>query len=225
IKDSHDKGITDEFIEPIVITNDANEPITRIKEGDTVICFNFRTDRCREITIALSQKELPEQKMKPLNLDYYTMTNYDDSFTGVEVIYKKENLMNTLGEVISAAGKKQLRIAETEKYPHVTFFFSGGREQEFQGESRIIVSSPKVATYDLQPEMSAPEVTERVTEMLQEEAVEFVCLNFANPDMVGHTGIPKAIVKAVETVDDCTRKVVESGLEKGYSFVIIADHG
>ena len=133
--------------------------------------------------------------------------------------------MNTLGEVISAAGKKQLRIAETEKYPHVTFFFSGGREQEFQGESRIIVSSPKVATYDLQPEMSAPEVTERVTEMLQEEAVEFVCLNFANPDMVGHTGIPEAIVKAVETVDDCTRKVVESGLEKGYSFVIIADHG
>jgi len=225
IENSYHNEITDEFIEPIVITDDSNQPVAQIKDGDTVICFNFRTDRCREITIALSQKELPEQKMKPLDLDYYTMTNYDDSFTGVEVIYKKENLMNTLGEVISAAGKKQLRIAETEKYPHVTFFFSGGREQEFQGESRIIVSSPKVATYDLQPEMSAPEVTERVTEMLQEEAVEFVCLNFANPDMVGHTGIPEAIVKAVETVDDCTRKVVESGLEKGYSFVIIADHG
>jgi 2,3-bisphosphoglycerate-independent phosphoglycerate mutase len=225
IQTSYNAKVTDEFIEPIVITDDTNAPIATIKEGDTVICFNFRTDRCREITIALSQRDIPEFEMKPLKLSYYTMTNYDDSFTNVEAIYKKDNLMNTLGETISKSGKEQLRIAETEKYPHVTFFFSGGRETTFDGEKRIIVNSPKVATYDLQPEMSAPEVTSRVCDVLTDGSVDFVCLNFANPDMVGHTGVQKAIIKAVETIDDCARRVVESGVENGYSFVIIADHG
>ena len=225
IQTSYDAKVTDEFIEPIVITDDTNTPIATIKEGDTVICFNFRTDRCREITIALSQRDLPEFEMKPLKLSYYTMTNYDDSFKNVEVIYNKDNLINTLGETISKSGKEQLRIAETEKYPHVTFFFSGGRETTFDGEKRIIVNSPKVATYDLQPEMSAPEVTSRVCDVLKDGSVDFVCLNFANPDMVGHTGVQKAIIKAVETIDGCASRVVEIGVENGYSFVIIADHG
>jgi len=225
IQASYDAQITDEFIEPIAITDDSGKAIARIKKGDTVICFNFRTDRCREITVALTQRDLPEFEMSTLKLSYYTMTNYDDSFKNVQVIYNKDNLLNTLGETISKCGKKQLRIAETEKYPHVTFFFSGGREATFDGETRIIVSSPKVATYDQQPEMSAYEVTDRVCEILADGRVDFICLNFANPDMVGHTGVQEAIVKAVETVDDCARKVIEKGVENGYSFVIIADHG
>ncbi len=222
---SYDSGVTDEFIEPITITNESGQPIALIEEDDLVICFNFRTDRCREITIALTQEEFQDQKMRPLKLDYYTMTNYDDSFQNINVIYKKDHLSNTLGEVISNAGKKQIRIAETEKYPHVTFFFSGGREAEFEGEKRIIVSSPNVATYDLQPEMSAPEVTSKICHELNTGESDFICLNFANPDMVGHTGIPTAIISAIETIDQCTQKVVETGLNNNYSFVIIADHG
>ncbi len=222
---SYDSGVTDEFIEPITITNESGQPIALIEEDDLVICFNFRTDRCREITIALTQEEFQDQKMRPLKLDYYTMTNYDDSFQNINVIYKKDHLSNTLGEVISNAGKKQIRIAETEKYPHVTFFFSGGRGAEFEGEKRIIVSSPNVATYDLQPEMSAPEVTSKICHELNTGESDFICLNFANPDMVGHTGIPTAIISAIETIDQCTQKVVETGLNNNYSFVIIADHG
>lgn len=222
---SYDSGVTDEFIEPITITNESGQPIALIEEDDLVICFNFRTDRCREITIVLTQEEFQDQKMRPLKLDYYTMTNYDDSFQNINVIYKKDHLSNTLGEVISNAGKKQIRIAETEKYPHVTFFFSGGREAEFEGEKRIIVSSPNVATYDLQPEMSAPEVTSKICHELNTGESDFICLNFANPDMVGHTGIPTAIISAIETIDQCTQKVVETGLNNNYSFVIIADHG
>ena len=225
IRASYDSGVTDEFIEPITITNESGQPIALIEEDDLVICFNFRTDRCREITIALTQEEFQDQKMRPLKLDYYTMTNYDDSFQNINVIYKKDHLSNTLGEVISNAGKKQIRIAETEKYPHVTFFFSGGREAEFEGEKRIIVSSPNVATYDLQPEMSAPEVTSKICHELNTGESDFICLNFANPDMVGHTGIPTAIISAIETIDQCTQKVVETGLDNNYSFVIIADHG
>ncbi len=225
IRASYDSGVTDEFIEPITITNESGQPIALIEEDDLVICFNFRTDRCREITIALTQEEFQDQKMRPLKLDYYTMTNYDDSFQNINVIYKKDHLSNTLGEVISNAGKKQIRIAETEKYPHVTFFFSGGREAEFEGEKRIIVSSPNVATYDLQPEMSAPEVTSKICHELNTGESDFICLNFANPDMVGHTGIPTAIISAIETIDQCTQKVVETGLNNNYSFVIIADHG
>lgn len=225
LRASYDSGVTDEFIEPITITNESGQPIALIEEDDLVICFNFRTDRCREITIALTQEEFQDQKMRPLKLDYYTMTNYDDSFQNINVIYKKDHLSNTLGEVISNAGKKQIRIAETEKYPHVTFFFSGGREAEFEGEKRIIVSSPNIATYDLQPEMSAPEVTSKICHELNTGESDFICLNFANPDMVGHTGIPTAIISAIETIDQCTQKVVETGLDNNYSFVIIADHG
>ncbi|MBT6030822.1 MAG: 2,3-bisphosphoglycerate-independent phosphoglycerate mutase [Crocinitomicaceae bacterium] len=225
IRASYNSGITDEFIEPITITNESGQPIALIEEDDVVICFNFRTDRCREITIALTQEEFQKEEMRPLKLDYFTMTNYDDSFKNINVLYKKDNLSNTLGEVISNAGKKQIRIAETEKYPHVTFFFSGGREAAFEGEKRIIVESPKVATYDLQPEMSAPEVTAKICRELNEADSEFICLNFANPDMVGHTGIPAAIISAVETIDQCANKVVEAGLNNNYSFVIIADHG
>lgn len=225
IKASYDTGTTDEFIDPITIVDEANQPIGLIEDGDVVICFNFRTDRCREITTALTQEEFKHLDMSPLQLNYYTMTNYDNSFKDVEVVYKKENLSNTIGEVISNAAKKQIRIAETEKYPHVTFFFSGGREAAFVGETRIIVNSPKVATYDLQPEMSAPEVTLKICQELNAGSADFICLNFANPDMVGHTGIPQAIISAVETIDGCTREVVETGLKNGYSFVIIADHG
>jgi 2,3-bisphosphoglycerate-independent phosphoglycerate mutase len=220
IEDSYNKNITDEFIEPIIIDKHGV-----IKEGDVVICFNFRTDRCREITMALTQQAFHEQNMHPLNLHYVTMTNYDQTFKNVNVVFDKDNLNNTLGEVISEAGLKQIRIAETEKYPHVTFFFSGGREREFTGESRIMVSSPKVATYDLHPEMSAHEITEKICAELEKQSAEFICLNFANPDMVGHTGVPEAIVKACEVVDACTKKVVEKGVNNGYSFVIIADHG
>lgn len=224
IQQSYKQGITDEFLEPAVIQENG-EALGRIEAGDTVICFNFRTDRPREISIALTQRPIEEQEMRPLALDYYTMTNYDATFSNVKVIFEKDNLSMTLGETLSLAGKSQVRIAETEKYPHVTFFFSGGREKEFAGETRIMVNSPKVATYDLQPEMSALEVRDRIVEEIENQAPDFICLNFANPDMVGHTGVYSAIQKAVETVDDCLRTVVEAGRKKGYEFLIIADHG
>ncbi|MEO8085701.1 MAG: 2,3-bisphosphoglycerate-independent phosphoglycerate mutase [Bacteroidota bacterium] len=225
IKDSYDQQVTDEFIKPIVITGAAGEPLASIADGDAVICFNFRTDRCREITLALTQNDFPEYQMERLNLFYVTMTNYDDTYKNVHVVYDKAHLHNTVGEVVSDAGKKQIRIAETEKYPHVTFFFSGGREEPFAGEQRIMIPSAKVATYDLKPEMSAVEVTNAIVAELTKGEVDFVCLNFANPDMVGHTGVYSAIVKAVETIDTCVKRVVEAGLKNHYSFLITADHG
>lgn len=224
IQQSYKNGITDEFIEPSVIEENGH-PIAFIEEGDVVICFNFRTDRPREISTVLTQKNFEEYNMSKLNIDYYTMTNYDKTFHNVHVIFEKENLHQTLGEVIAENGKTQVRIAETEKYPHVTFFFSGGREKEFENERRILVNSPKVATYDLQPEMSAYEVRDKIVEDIQLNTPDFICLNFANPDMVGHTGVYEAIVKAVETVDSCLKDVINAGLEKGYEFMVIADHG
>ena len=224
IKQSYADGTTDEFLEPLVITeNDA--PVATIKEGDVVLFFNYRTDRGRELTRMLSQEDFPEQDTKKLDLYYVTMTNYDQTFENIHIIFDKDNLTNTIGEVVSAAGKKQIRIAETEKYPHVTFFFSGGREKEFEGETRLIAKSPDVATYDLQPEMSAFEVRDKITAELKKEEVDFVCLNFANPDMVGHTGVIEAAIKACETVDSCAKDVIETGLEHGYSTIVIADHG
>ena len=225
IKDSYAAGVTDEFIQPIIMTNADGSPVAQIQEGDVVICFNFRTDRGREITQALTQKDFHEENMHKLNLYYLTMTEYDKEFVGVNVIFNDSNLPMTMGEVLEGAGKKQIRIAETEKYPHVTFFFSGGREQPFMGQSNILRNSPKVATYDLQPEMSAGELRDALIPELEKEEVDFVCLNFANPDMVGHTGVFEAVVKAVETVDACAEKVVQAGLKHGYSFIIIADHG
>lgn len=225
IGDSYESGVTDEFILPIVGLNEAGKPLALIAEGDVVVCFNFRTDRGREITEVLTQQDFHEQNMHKLNLRYITMTNYDDTFKGVEVIFDKDNLNNTLGEVLEAAGKKQIRIAETEKYPHVTFFFSGGREKPFEGESRLLCPSPKVATYDLQPEMSAFGIRDAIIPELEKEEVDFVCLNFANADMVGHTGVFEAAVKACETVDQCVQAVVTTGLNHGYSSIIIADHG
>lgn len=225
IQHSYSQGITDEFVKPIVITDGQGNPTATIKEGDVVICFNYRTDRGREITQALCQKDFPEQGMCKLPLYYVTMTTYDESFENVNVIFTKDDLNNTLGEVLEANNKTQIRIAETEKYPHVTFFFSGGREKEFINEKRILVPSPKVATYDLQPEMSAAGITEAIVKELESKWPDFVCLNFANPDMVGHTGVFEAVVKAVETVDSCARKVVETGIANGYSFIILADHG
>jgi len=225
IEASYAAGVTDEFIKPIIITNPDGTPKALIQEGDVVICFNFRTDRGREITIALTQQEIPEYNIVPLNLYYVTMTSYDDTFKGVKVIFQKDNLSNTLGEALEAQGKTQVRIAETEKYPHVTFFFSGGREDAFNGENRLLIPSPKVATYDLQPEMSAWGITDAICKNIVEEKPDFICFNFANPDMVGHTGVFEAVIKAVETVDTCLQKVVETGLENGYSFIILADHG
>jgi 2,3-bisphosphoglycerate-independent phosphoglycerate mutase len=224
IESQYAKNRTDEFIDPIIIVEDG-KPIARIADGDVVICFNFRTDRPREITQALTQQDFPEYQMNKLNLEYYTMTNYDKTYTNVEVIFEKDNLNQTIGEVLSKQGKSQVRIAETEKYPHVTFFFNGGRESEFLGEKRILVSSPKVATYDLLPEMSALEVKNRIVENMQKDKPNFICLNFANPDMVGHTGVFEAIVKAVETVDSCLKEVVDCGRKLGYEFLVIADHG
>ncbi|MFD2599712.1 2,3-bisphosphoglycerate-independent phosphoglycerate mutase [Sphingobacterium corticis] len=225
IQESYANGITDEFIEPLVVTNEAGLPVATMQAGDIVICFNFRTDRGREITIALTQEEFPEYDMKPLPLHYVTLTSYDDTFKGINVVFKKDNLTNTLGQILSAEGKTQVRIAETEKYPHVTFFFSGGQEEAFANESRLLVPSPKVATYDLQPEMSAYGIVDAITKDIEVNQPDFICLNFANPDMVGHTGVFDAVVKAVETVDTCTQKVVEKGLANGYSFIILADHG
>ena len=225
ILESYNKNITDEFIEPIVLTNDNNEPLSTIKEEDVVIFFNFRTDRGRELTEALSQKDFHEQNMHKLNLYYVTMTNYDETFQNVHVIYDKENITETLGEVLEKAGKKQIRIAETEKYPHVTFFFSGGREEPFNGEMRILKNSPKVATYDLKPEMSAYELKDALIPELQKEEVDFVCLNFANGDMVGHTGVMEAAIKACEAVDVCVKEVIETALAHNYTTLLIADHG
>lgn len=224
VKKAYAAGQTDEFIEPISVREAGGEPTT-IQEGDTVICFNFRTDRCREITMALTQRDMDAFGMHKLNLRYFTMTRYDVTYTGVGVIYEKDDLTSTLGEVVCAAGGTQLRIAETEKYPHVTFFFSGGREREFDGESRIMVSSPKVATYDLQPEMSAREVADLAVNHMRSHQPDLVVLNFANPDMVGHTGVHAAIVRAVEVTDECLGAVVQAGMALGYRFVIIADHG
>ncbi len=225
IEKSYQNEVTDEFIKPIIKVDENQHSIGIIKPNDVVICFNFRTDRCREITIALTQKDFPEHNMKTLPLYYVTMTNYDKTFNNVHVIYDKENLTNTLGEVLSKNNKTQIRIAETEKYPHVTFFFSGGRELPFDGEKRILINSPKVATYDLQPEMCAEEVTTSLISEIEKGNTDFICLNFANPDMVGHTGVYSAIVKAVEKIDKCTQRVVEAGVKNGYSFIIIADHG
>lgn len=225
ILESYNENVTDEFIKPLVVVDDSDKPLALIEEGDVVLCFNFRTDRGREITMALTQKDFHEQDMHKLNLYYVTMTNYDDSFQNVKVIFDKDNLNNTLGEVLSRAGKKQIRIAETEKYPHVTFFFSGGREKEFDGEKRLLCPSPKVATYDMKPEMSAYDIRDAIVPELKKKEVDFVCLNFANPDMVGHTGVFEAAIKAVETVDACVKEVVTAGLENGYTSIIIADHG
>lgn len=225
MEESYKEGVTDEFIKPLVKVDNQGNPIGLVKEGDVVICFNFRTDRLREITIALSQKDMPEFGMKTIPLHYVTMTRYDDTFKNVNTIYEKDNLLNTLGEIVSSNGLKQLRIAETEKYAHVTFFFSGGREQEFNGESRILIQSPKVATYDLQPEMSAYQVKDAIVGELNKKAHDFICLNFANGDMVGHTGIYSAIQKAIQAVDQCVSEVVEAAKTNGYNVVIIADHG
>ncbi len=242
IEESYAANITDEFIKPIVKTDAVGNPVGIIKENDVVICFNFRTDRCREITQVLCQKNMPEYGMSKLPLYYVTMTNYDSTFEKVHIVFDKDNLANTLGEVLEKAEKKQIRIAETEKYPHVTFFFSGGREKAFIGETRIMIPSPKVATYDLKPEMSAIELTDAIIKEIvgskengerssgqspdsQPLTPDFICLNYANADMVGHTGDYKAIIKAVETVDICLKRVVETGIQSGYSFIIIADHG
>ncbi len=225
IEESYSENVTDEFIKPIVNTDASGNPIGIIKENDVVICFNFRTDRCREITQVFTQMDVPEQRMKMLPLYYVTMTNYDATFKNVHILYDKDNLVNTLGEVIEKAEKKQIRIAETEKYPHVTFFFSGGREKEFIGEKRMMASSPKVATYDLKPEMSAVELTDSILPELQKGEADFICMNYANADMVGHTGNYNAVITAIETVDACTKRVVETGIQNGYSFIIIADHG
>jgi 2,3-bisphosphoglycerate-independent phosphoglycerate mutase len=224
IQKSYAADITDEFIKPVVITENG-APMATIQENDVVICFNYRTDRLRETTVVLTQKDMPEFGMKTLPLQYYTMTRYDDSFKGVNIIFDKDNVNLTLGEVIASNGFKQIRIAETEKYAHVTFFFSGGRESEFPGEKRILVNSPKVATYDLKPEMSALEVKDLLLPELKKQEAGFICLNFANCDMVGHTGIYEAITKAVETVDTCVGEVVETARANGYSVIIIADHG
>jgi len=225
LKEAYQEGITDEFLKPIIITDDNNEPLAKIEKDDVVIAFNFRTDRCREITQALSQQDFEEQGMKKLDLYYITMTNYNKKFENVKIIFDDINLSNTLGEVLEKNNKTQLRAAETEKYPHVTFFFSGGREQQFEGENRIMCASPKVATYDLQPEMSAFELKDKVIEDLNQNKPDFVCLNFANPDMVGHTGVFEAAVKACETVDFCAKEVSETALKNGYQVIIIADHG
>lgn len=222
VAESYAADITDEFLNPIINADLAD---TKIEAGDAVICFNFRTDRCREITEVLTQTAIPEYNMHPLQLYYTTMTRYDQTYQNVQVIYEKDDLKNTLGEVLEQHGKTQLRVAETEKYPHVTFFFSGGRELPFQGESRLMVPSPKVATYDLQPEMSAYEVTAKVVEEINNRKPDFICLNFANPDMVGHTGVWEAVIKAVETVDKCVEQVITTALEKDYTIFLLADHG
>jgi 2,3-bisphosphoglycerate-independent phosphoglycerate mutase len=225
MQESYNKGVTDEFMKPIVVTGKDGTPRGRVKEGDVIVFFNFRNDRAKELTIALTQKDMPENGMKTIPLYYCTMTPYDATFTGLHIIYPKENADNTLGEVLAAAGKHQLRIAETEKYAHVTFFFSGGREEKFSNEDRIMIPSPKVATYDLQPEMSAYGVTDAVIKAIESERYDFICLNFANGDMVGHTGVYEAIEKAVKVVDECAGAVIKSARSNGYDVLVIADHG
>lgn len=225
IEESYANNITDEFIEPICVTDSNGQPNQRILPRDVVVFFNFRTDRGRQLTQALNQVDMPEYDMKKLDLHYVTMTNYDESFKGVQVVFDKKNVVLPLGEVLAQNGKTQIRIAETEKYPHVTFFFNGGREEPFDGEERILCPSPKVATYDLKPEMSAYEIRDAIVPKLKSKAVDFVCLNFANPDMVGHTGSMEAAIKACETVDACAKDVVIAAQEGDYSVIIIADHG
>ncbi|CAM3890904.1 2,3-bisphosphoglycerate-independent phosphoglycerate mutase [Flavobacterium branchiophilum] len=225
IHESYHQNITDEFIEPLVVVDQNNNPVAQIKPHDVVVFFNFRTDRGRELTEALSQRDFHEQNMHKLDLHYVTLTNYDETYQNVKVVYNKDNITETLGEVLEKANKKQIRIAETEKYPHVTFFFSGGREEPFVGESRILKNSPKVATYDLQPEMSAYELADALVPEIQKGEVDFVCLNFANGDMVGHTGVMEAAIKACEAVDACVQKVITAALANGYTTLVIADHG
>ncbi|NNE30403.1 MAG: 2,3-bisphosphoglycerate-independent phosphoglycerate mutase [Saprospiraceae bacterium] len=225
VKERYDRNETDEFIKPMhLVRPDGTKP-GLIEEGDTVLCFNFRTDRPRQITRALSQEDFPDHGMNKIPLDFVTMTSYDATFEGIDVLFKKSNLENTLGDILSNSEKTQVRIAETEKYRHVTFFFNGGREEPFSGEKRIMIPSPKVATYDLQPEMSADEVTNAIIEEIKDQHPDFICLNFANPDMVGHTGIMEAAIKAVSTVDGCLGSILEVGKPAGYEFIIIADHG
>jgi len=225
VQESYAAGVTDEFIQPIVTVDTNGKPLATIAPDDVVICFNFRTDRGREITQALTQRDFPEQNMHKLPLYYVTLTNYDDAFVGVKAIFDKDNLNNTLGEVVANAGRTQIRIAETEKYPHVTFFFSGGRETTFEGEKRLLCASPKVATYDLKPEMSAYDIRDAILPELQNRTADFICLNFANPDMVGHTGVFEAAVIACETVDKCAQAVITTALQNDYACIIIADHG
>jgi 2,3-bisphosphoglycerate-independent phosphoglycerate mutase len=225
IQRSYDAGITDEFIKPISVVGDDNQPVGLIKEDDVVIGFNFRTDRLRQMTIALTQQDFPSVGMHKIALRYYTMTNYDPTYKNVHVIFDKENVEDTLGEIIADEGLKQIRIAETEKYPHVTFFFSGGREEEFANEKRIMIPSPGVATYDLKPEMSAFEIKDHILNELDKQETDFICLNFANCDMVGHTGDENAIIQAVQAVDTCLSSVVESAKKNGYIALVIADHG
>lgn len=222
VKESYADGVTDEFIKPII---NSSIPTAAIKEGDVVICFNFRTDRCREITQVLTQADFPDFGMHKLNLHYTTMTQYDHTYKNVHVVFENDDLKNTLGEILEQNNKTQIRIAETEKYPHVSFFFSGGREKEFVGEKRLMVQSPKVATYDLQPEMSAFEVADVIVKEIENNPTDFICLNFANADMVGHTGVWEAVIKAVETVDTCVEKVVTAALKQDYAVFILADHG
>ncbi len=222
VEHSYENNVTDEFLLPII--NEAT-PGAAIKDGDAVICFNFRTDRCREITEVLTQNSFPEYEMKTLDLNYTTMTRYDHSFKNINVIFENDDLVNTLGEMLAGNNKKQIRIAETEKYPHVSFFFSGGREVPFEGESRIMIPSPKVATYDLQPSMSAYEVTSALLPEIKNKTADFICLNYANTDMVGHTGVWDAVIQAAETVDKCVEQVVTAGLENGYTIFLTADHG
>ncbi len=225
VENSYAKTITDEFIKPTVIIDEGQQPLATIHDGDVAICFNFRTDRCREITQVLTQMNLPDLNMHALSLHYTTMTDYDQTYKNVHVVFDNDNLNNTLGEIIAKNGLKQIRIAETEKYPHVTFFFSGGREVPFAGEKRIMVQSPKIATYDLQPEMSAYELTDALLPEINNKTADFICLNYANTDMVGHTGVWPAAIKAAETVDKCVEKVVTAGLENGYTIFLTADHG
>jgi 2,3-bisphosphoglycerate-independent phosphoglycerate mutase len=225
VENAYKNNITDEFIKPTVIMRADNQPVATIKDEDVVLCFNFRTDRCREITQVLTQTDMPEQGMKKLSLHYTTMTEYDKTFENISVIFETDNLNKTIGEIIAEKDLRQIRIAETEKYPHVTFFFSGGRESPFEKENRIMIASPKVATYDLKPEMSAIELTNAIIPELENETADFVCLNYANADMVGHTGIWEAVIKAVETVDSCVERVVNTALQHGYAIFLTADHG
>ncbi len=225
IQQSYDIGISDEFLEPIVLTNDEGMPVATLKNDEVVIFFNFRTDRGRQLTQALSQEDIEQYNMKKLSLYFVTLTTYDETFTNINTVFKKDNLKATLGEVLEYMGKKQIRIAETEKYPHVTFFFSGGREAPFKGEKRIMCNSPKVATYDLKPEMSAYEIRDKIIPEIEHENADFICLNFANPDMVGHTGVFQAAVKACEAVDECLKDVVNAAIDHEYSVIVIADHG
>lgn len=225
VENAYAHNITDEFIKPTVVLDSAQQPLATIKNDDVVICFNFRTDRCREITEVLTQMDIPEQGMKHLSLHYTTMTEYDKTFKNVNVVFENDNLNNTIGEVVAHNGLKQIRMAETEKYPHVTFFFSGGREVPFEGETRIMKPSPKVATYDLQPEMSAKDLTDALVPEIENKTADFIVLNYANADMVGHTGVWEAAIKAVETVDTCVERVVTAALKSDYVVFLTADHG